>query len=70
MAEEYDEIVSRQPRGRLTREDIQRARYGSKLDERRHEFSQTVVRYVKIIGAFAATAAGIAKLLELFHANF
>jgi hypothetical protein len=67
MAEDYDEVVARQPGGRLTRQDIQRARYGARLDEKRHEFWQAVVKYVKIVGTFAAAAAAVAKLLEAFH---
>ena len=67
MAEDYEEIVSRQPSGRLTKADIQKARYGAKLDEKRHEFRQNIIRYVSIVGTLAAAAAAVAKVLEVFH---
>jgi hypothetical protein len=70
MAEDYEDLVARQPGGRLTKADIQRARYGSKLDEKRHEFRQTILSYIKIIGTFAAGAAAVAKILEILHISF
>lgn len=70
MAEEYDDIISKQPRGRLSRSDIQRARYGSKLDERRHEFWQAILRYAKIIATLSAIAGTVAEAIKLLHISF
>lgn len=70
MAEEYDDLIRRQPGGRLTKADIQRARYGSKLDERRYEFWQGVVRYAKIIGSLSAIAGTVAEAIKLLHITF
>lgn len=63
----YDEEVARYPGRRLSRQDIQRIRYGFKLDEIRYERRATFFRWVKIIGTVAATAAAVAKALEVFH---
>jgi hypothetical protein len=70
MAEEYDEVISKQPRGRLSATEIQRARYGSKLDERRFERWQTVIRAAKFITAIGGASAVLAEILKVLHISF
>lgn len=67
MAEEYDDVISRQPGGRFSKSDIQRARYGSKLDERRHEQKQAAFRVIKFITALGGAGGVLAEALKLLH---
>lgn len=67
---DYDEVVSRQAGGRLSKLDIQRARYGSKLDERRHEQWQTIVRVLKFVAALGSAGAVLAETLKLLNVHF
>jgi hypothetical protein len=66
----YDEVISRQPSGRLTKQDIQRARYGAKLDERRHELRQAFFRWVKIVAGVATLGGALAQALKLLNIHF
>lgn len=70
MAEEYEDAVSKQPGGRLSKADIQRARYGSKLDERRHDQKQAVYRVIKFIAGLGGAGGVIAEALKFFHVGF
>lgn len=70
MAEDYDVVIARQPGGRLSKRDIQRARHGSKLDERRHEQRQTIVRVIKFVAALGSAGAVVAETLKLLNVHF
>lgn len=70
MADDYDEVISRQPGGRLSKLDIQRARYGSKLDERRHEQRQAVYRVLRFIAALGGAGGILAEALKLLNIHF
>lgn len=66
----YDEVVSKQPSGRLTKQDIQRARYGAQLDQRRHETIQAFFRWVKIVAGIATLGGAVAQALKLLNVHF
>lgn len=70
MAEEYDDVIARQPGGRMSKLDIQRARYGSKLDERRHEQRQAIYRVLKFVAALGSAGAVLAEVLKLLNIHF
>lgn len=70
MADDYDDAIARQPGGRLSKADIQRARYGSKLDERRHEQKQAFFRFLKFIAALGGAGGVIAEAAKLLHISF
>lgn len=69
-ADDYDDVISRQPGGRLSKLDIQRARYGSKLDERRHEQRQAIGRVLKFVAALGGAGAVLAEALKLLNIHF
>ena len=61
---DYDDLVSKQAGGRLSKKDAQRARYGSKLDEERHHYWQAAGRFLRhavALGTLAAAAASVYK---------
>lgn len=66
----YDEIVSKLPGGRLTKQELQRARLGIKLDERRYELRATFFRWVKIVGGIATLAGFAVQAAKSLNIHF
>ena len=65
--DDYEDIISRQSRKKLTIEDIQRARYGSQLDRERHLLRQLIGKYFRFAATAAGLAVAIATLWKAWH---